>query len=411
MHKQDMIERREHVSAATEHSRRTVTGIEVVEYTDGHGHGEELSTVLEAQPPLAVPRRSRKAPVLDSGPARMAQLERELSQLEDEFTAMRRDADRRDREYQDRIAALLTHLNEREYELFEKDSKIASLAAAYDGLRAQVEDGSVPATGIAVGFINGHRRSGDIVESLKARLEERGRALKIAREDADALQSECARLTEALAERGQHVAQLMEQLTRGEVGHGFGMDFRSGLRRLFQRDPAVATGNEESRAWNSSVSAVETIVLDSPADLDSGDSPPDVSEAANDGKVEGKAATEKAVESAAKETTPRAKVDSVRLRRYLLPLQPNVDPVFELSGPRSYVGRGVEADVYISHPTISRLHGVLYCIGGATIVEDARSSNGVFVNRKRVQQSVLKDGDVVSFGNVAFHFRVSVSDS
>ncbi len=407
MHKPDMIERREHVSTATEHSRRTVSGIEVVEYIDDNGHGEELSTVLEPQPQLAVPRRKGTAPVLDSGPARIAQLERELSQLDDELTGTRRDADRRNREYQDRIAALLTHLNEREYELFEKDSKIASLAAAYDGLREQVEDGSVPATGIAVGFINGHRRSGDIVESLKARLEERGRALKIAREDADALQIECSRLTQALAERGQQVAQLMEQLTRGEVGHGFGMDFRSGLRRLFQRDPAVATGTEESQTWYSSVSAVETIVLDSSADLGSGDSPPDVSVAAN----EGKAATARAVESVARETTPRAKADSIRLRRYLLPLQPDVDPVFELSGPRSYVGRGVEADVCISHPTISRLHGVLYCIGGATIVEDARSSNGVFVNRKRVQQSVLKDGDVVSFGNVAFHFRVSVSDS
>jgi pSer/pThr/pTyr-binding forkhead associated (FHA) protein len=88
-----------------------------------------------------------------------------------------------------------------------------------------------------------------------------------------------------------------------------------------------------------------------------------------------------------------------------------VDPPFELTGPRSYVGRGIEADVCLAHPTVSRLHGVLYRVGGSTIVEDARSSNGVFVNRERVQQAVLKDGDIVSFGNVAFWFRVTVSDS
>jgi pSer/pThr/pTyr-binding forkhead associated (FHA) protein len=99
------------------------------------------------------------------------------------------------------------------------------------------------------------------------------------------------------------------------------------------------------------------------------------------------------------------------LRRYLLPLKPDAHQVFELSGPRSYVGRNFEANVCISQPTISRLHAVLYWIGGATIVEDARSSNGVFVNRKRVQQSVLIDGDVVAFGNVEYQFRVSVSDS
>ena len=101
----------------------------------------------------------------------------------------------------------------------------------------------------------------------------------------------------------------------------------------------------------------------------------------------------------------------VRLRRYLIPVDQDYDCVFELSGSRSYVGRDVEADFCIPDATISRLHGVLYYIGGATIVEDARSTNGIYVNRQRVAHAVLKDGDVVAFGNVEFNFRVAVSDA
>jgi pSer/pThr/pTyr-binding forkhead associated (FHA) protein len=95
------------------------------------------------------------------------------------------------------------------------------------------------------------------------------------------------------------------------------------------------------------------------------------------------------------------------LKRFLLPTNPELGAVFELIGPRSYIGRSIAAEIRITHPTISRLHGVLYCIGGATIVEDARSTNGVYVNGRRVDQSVLKDGDVLAFGSVEFHFRVA----
>ena len=54
---------------------------------------------------------------------------------------------------------------------------------------------------------------------------------------------------------------------------------------------------------------------------------------------------------------------------------------------------------------------MLFCIGGATIVEDARSTNGIFVNGRRVEQFVLKDGDVVAFGTVEFRFRVAMPEA
>jgi hypothetical protein len=347
----------------------------------------------------------RAAP--DTAASRTDRLDAECSRLVEELAGARQEADRQAREYQDRIAALLTRIDEREYELWERDSKIASLTLAYDGLRERLDGVAAPGGGVAVGAIDTHRRSADVVESLKARLEERGRALTVAREELAALHRERAKLVDALAERGQQVAQLLAQLTRAEVGRGFGMDFRSGLRRLFQRDPAVATGDNGATDGGSVTSEEPTIVLEKSAGSSSGEAASSTGRERVGQPVAAPAPGEPGRQVAGA-PTPRAA--AVRLRRYLLPLKSDLDPVFELAGARSYVGRGIEADVCISHPTISRLHGVFYCIGGATMVEDARSTNGVFVNRQRVQQSVLKDGDVVAFGNVEFHFRVAIPE-
>lgn len=93
-----------------------------------------------------------------------------------------------------------------------------------------------------------------------------------------------------------------------------------------------------------------------------------------------------------------------------MPVRTGRGEAFELTGPRSYVGRGIAADVCLDQPTVSRLHSVLYLVGGATLVEDARSANGVYVNGQRVQQAVLKDGDLLAFGNLEFRFLVAISD-
>ena len=380
--------------AATERSHRTVAGIEVVEYTYAEGDDDESSPLPGASAPQPVPRTSGSDRSPDQRSARVAQLEQECSRLLNQLSQVRQDADERIREYDKRISALMSHMNERDYELLEKDSKIATLTLAQAGSRETIADDPGPKEGLMVGAVAVHDRRDDIVESLKQRLGERGRALAVAREEFAELGRERARLADALAERGQQVAQLLAQLARVEVGRGFRMDFQSGLRRLFHLDPVVATGGTDSQSGNWQASEEPTIVLEESSWPKPEDSPPATGRA----KEVGQAGNE-------------AKTAAVKLRRYLLPLKPDIDPVFELSGPRIYVGRGVEADVCISHPTISRLHGVIYFIGGATMVEDTRSSNGIFVNQQRVQQAVLKDGDVVSFGNVAFHFRVAVSDS
>jgi hypothetical protein len=340
--------------------------------------------------------RQASAPPTDESASRIAKLEQQCTRLAHELSSVACDADRRDREHRVQIDALVRRLHECESELSEREGRLVAVTQAYEGLRSQVEQGGVPASAAAVVYRREVRRHAELADSLRTRFGERGHALELAREQIAVLHAERARLMDALEERGRQVAQLLAQLTRGEAREGFGMDFRSGLGQLIERDPVVATGEDASGSWTSSDINEHTIVLDpEPAPA-----PAPAAAAVNEAPCNRGRAIDRR----------QARARGPRLRRYLMPMEPETDSPFELTGPRSYVGRGVEADVCLGHPTISRLHGVLYCIGGSTIVEDARSSNGTFVNRERVQQATLKDGDIVSFGNVAFRFRVAISD-
>ena len=59
----------------------------------------------------------------------------------------------------------------------------------------------------------------------------------------------------------------------------------------------------------------------------------------------------------------------------------------------------------IAESYISGRHAVLRLGPDVTLVEDSGSTNGVFVNGRRVQRDVLRDGDVVSFGRARFRFH------
>jgi chromosome segregation ATPase len=63
------------------------------------------------------------------------------------------------------------------------------------------------------------------------------------------------------------------------------------------------------------------------------------------------------------------------------------------------IGRGHAADIRIASHFVSRVHAKLSLQGGATVIEDAGSKNGVLVNSERVLRRVLRDGDVVSLGD------------
>ena len=91
--------------------------------------------------------------------------------------------------------------------------------------------------------------------------------------------------------------------------------------------------------------------------------------------------------------------------RVLIRTDGNTDFVHVL-GRRTRIGRGSDNEVVLDTKHVSRYHAVLLAGPNHTTIEDLKSTNGVFVNGKRVARHTLKDGDRVTIGKS--HFRYSV---
>jgi hypothetical protein len=77
------------------------------------------------------------------------------------------------------------------------------------------------------------------------------------------------------------------------------------------------------------------------------------------------------------------------------------------SGGTARVGRRTPAEfVFPDDPGMSRLHFAVECIGGITRIQDLNSSNGTWVNGRRVSDAVLHDGDEITAGRVTFGVHV-----
>ena len=76
---------------------------------------------------------------------------------------------------------------------------------------------------------------------------------------------------------------------------------------------------------------------------------------------------------------------------------------YELNGTVR-VGRSDESDVALSDPSVSRAHAIIETEGDSPSVRDLGSTNGTFVNGRRVKREALRDGDDVRFGNTRMRF-------
>jgi type II secretory pathway predicted ATPase ExeA len=73
--------------------------------------------------------------------------------------------------------------------------------------------------------------------------------------------------------------------------------------------------------------------------------------------------------------------------------------------PRMLIGRSGHNDISIDSRFISRHHALLVHHGNSTFLMDLNSTNGTFVNAKRISNHVLVDDDVISIGNHKIKFN------
>jgi pSer/pThr/pTyr-binding forkhead associated (FHA) protein len=71
-----------------------------------------------------------------------------------------------------------------------------------------------------------------------------------------------------------------------------------------------------------------------------------------------------------------------------------------LPGSAKTMGRAVRADFVVDATLVSRLHCRVVATGTRLEVEDLDSTNGTFVNDRRVERAVLAPGDILRIGRV-----------
>jgi hypothetical protein len=78
--------------------------------------------------------------------------------------------------------------------------------------------------------------------------------------------------------------------------------------------------------------------------------------------------------------------------------------MFHPQGGSTTIGRSPDCGIFLDDVTVSRRHAVLHERDGHFTIEDLGSLNGTFVNRRRVDQSELSDGDELQIGKYRLTF-------
>ena len=86
--------------------------------------------------------------------------------------------------------------------------------------------------------------------------------------------------------------------------------------------------------------------------------------------------------------------------RLIVQKGPQLNHAFDLINVKIIIGRSPASDITLNDPEISRKHARLVRQGADYAIEDLGSTNGTFVNDRRLAGlTPLHDGDVVEFGD------------
>ncbi|MDP9073121.1 MAG: zinc-ribbon and FHA domain-containing protein [Actinomycetota bacterium] len=89
---------------------------------------------------------------------------------------------------------------------------------------------------------------------------------------------------------------------------------------------------------------------------------------------------------------------------------PNAGSRFVLEADLTRVGRHPESDIFLDDITVSRRHAEFAYRGDRYVVRDVGSLNGTYVNRERIEEGPLHNGDEVQIGKFRLVFLASVNE-
>lgn len=71
-----------------------------------------------------------------------------------------------------------------------------------------------------------------------------------------------------------------------------------------------------------------------------------------------------------------------------------------------FIGRGRNNNLELLDKSVSRKHAVINLLGGEYTISDLNSLKGIYVNGKKVEEAVLRPGDVINIGESRMQFRM-----
>ena len=78
--------------------------------------------------------------------------------------------------------------------------------------------------------------------------------------------------------------------------------------------------------------------------------------------------------------------------------------VFQPKNGRTLIGRSPDCEIFLDDVTVSRQHAELVRDGDTFTIRDLGSLNGTYVNRERIESTVLQDDDEVQIGKYRLTF-------
>jgi pSer/pThr/pTyr-binding forkhead associated (FHA) protein len=89
----------------------------------------------------------------------------------------------------------------------------------------------------------------------------------------------------------------------------------------------------------------------------------------------------------------------------------NAGSRFNLTSAVTTAGRHPESDIFLDDVTVSRRHVEIVVAGDGFLVRDVGSLNGTYVNRERIDEAPLANGDELQIGKFKLVFLQGGSES
>ena len=83
---------------------------------------------------------------------------------------------------------------------------------------------------------------------------------------------------------------------------------------------------------------------------------------------------------------------------------PNAGSKFVLEGDVTRAGRHPDSDIFLDDITVSRRHAEIHRSANGYVVRDAGSLNGTYLNRERIEEAPLSNGDELQIGKFRLLF-------